>query len=208
MFITFEGIEGVGKTTYLKWMAVQLQQAGVSVITTREPGGTPMGEEIRDILLAHRHERVAPLTELLLMFSARAQHVDTVIRPALARGSWVLCDRFVDATYAYQGGGRGVETHLIEKLEKLVLGDFRPDLTLLFDAPVKVGLSRIKARGNIQDRFEQEKLDFFEAVRFAYQARALQDPVRHQIIDASKTIDEVQKVLLDITTHLIKKQHV
>ena len=202
MFITFEGIEGVGKTTHLKWMAEQLQRAGISVLTTREPGGTPMGEEIRDILLAHRHERVAPLTELLLMFAARAQHVDTVIRPALESGHWVLCDRFVDATYAYQGGGRGVETDLIAKLEKLVLGNFKPDLTLLFDAPIEVGLSRIKERGGVQDRFEQEKLDFFERVRLAYKARADQDPVRHKIIDASKTIDEVQTVLLALTLTL------
>ncbi|HXH55412.1 MAG TPA: dTMP kinase [Gammaproteobacteria bacterium] len=207
MFITFEGIEGVGKTTYLKWMAKQLQQAGIPVLTTREPGGTPMGEEIRDILLAHRHERVAPLTELLLMFAARAQHVDTVIHPALEHGNWVLCDRFVDATYAYQGGGRGVETDLISKLEKLVLGDFKSDLTLLFDAPTDVGLSRIKGRDRVQDRFEQEKLDFFERVRLAYKARADADPLRHKIIDASKTISEVQKALLEMITHLIEKQH-
>lgn len=206
MFITFEGIEGVGKTTHLKWMAEQLQFLGIPVLTTREPGGTPMGEEIRDILLAHRHERVAPLTELLLMFAARAQHVDTVIRPALERGDWVLCDRFVDATYAYQGGGRSVATDLITKLEKLALGDFKPDLTLVFDAPVAVGLNRIKKRG-IQDRFEQEKLEFFERVRLAYKERALQDFVRHKIMDASKTIDEVQKELLDIITSLVEKRH-
>jgi dTMP kinase len=204
MLITFEGIEGVGKTTHLKWMGEQLRHVGIQVLTTREPGGTPMGEEIRDILLAHRHERVAPLTELLLMFAARAQHVDTVIRPALERGDWVLCDRFVDATYAYQGGGRGVAIALIAKLEKLVLEDFKPDLTLLFDAPTLVGLNRVKGRGGIQDRFEQEKVDFFERVRLAYKARADRDPLRHKIIDASKTIDEVQKVLLEMTTYLIR----
>lgn len=208
MFITFEGIEGVGKTTHLKWMAAALSKAGIEVLTTREPGGTPMGEEIRDILLAHRNERVAPLTELLLMFAARAQHVDTIIQPALKRGCWVLCDRFVDASYAYQGGGRGIETTLIEKLEKLVLADFKPDLTLLFDAPVSVGLSRVKGRGGIQDRFEQEKLDFFERVRLAYKARADQDPLRHKIIDASESIEAVQKGLQDITDQLIKKHHV
>lgn len=208
MFITFEGIEGVGKTTHLKWMAAALSKAGIEVLTTREPGGTPMGEEIRDILLAHRNERVAPLTELLLMFAARAQHVDTIIQPALKRGCWVLCDRFVDASYAYQGGGRGIETTLIEKLEKLVLADFKPDLTLLFDAPVSVGLSRVKGRGGIQDRFEQEKLDFFERVRLAYKARADQDPLRHKIIDASESIEAVQKGLQDIIDHLIKKHHV
>lgn len=208
MFITFEGIEGVGKTTHLKWMAAALSKAGIEVLTTREPGGTPMGEEIRDILLAHRNERVAPLTELLLMFAARAQHVDTIIQPALKRGCWVLCDRFVDASYAYQGGGRGIETTLIEKLEKLVLADFKPDLTLLFDAPVSVGLSRVKGRGGIQDRFEQEKLDFFERVRLAYKARADQDPLRHKIIDASESIEAIQKGLQDITDQLIKKHHV
>ncbi|HQY22902.1 MAG TPA: dTMP kinase [Gammaproteobacteria bacterium] len=207
MFITFEGIEGVGKTTHLKWIAQQLQRAGISVLTTREPGGTPIGEEIRDILLAHRHERVAPLTELLLMFAARAQHVDTVIRPALELGHWVLCDRFVDATYAYQGGGRGVETDLIAKLEKLVLGNFKPDLTLLFDAPIALGLSRIKERGGVQDRFEQEKLDFFERVRLAYKTRAEQDPLRHKIIDASKTIDEVQAELLAMITTFYNFSH-
>lgn len=207
MFITFEGIEGVGKTTHLKWMAEQLSHAGIELLTTREPGGTPMGEEIRDILLAHRHERVTPLTELLLMFAARAQHVDTVIRPALDRGQWVLCDRFVDATYAYQGGGRGVETDLIAKLEKLVLGDFKPDLTLLFDAPIEVGLSRVSGRGGIPDRIEQEKLDFFERVRLAYKARADLDPVQYKIIDASKTLLDVQKVLLEISKNLIEKQH-
>lgn len=208
MFITFEGIEGVGKTTHLKWMAEQLSHAGIAVLTTREPGGTPMGEEIRDILLAHRHERVAPLTELLLMFAARAQHVDTVIRPALERGSWVLCDRFVDATYAYQGGGRGVEIVLIEKLEKLVLGDFKPDLTLLFDVPIELGLNRVRGRGGIPDRIEQEKRDFFERVRLAYIARANLDSKRHKIIDTSKTLADVQKMLLEITKNLIEKQHV
>lgn len=208
MFITFEGIEGVGKTTHLKWMAEQLRQAGIAVLTTREPGGTPMGEEIRDILLAHRHERVAPLTELLLMFAARAQHMDTVIHPALERGRWVLCDRFVDATYAYQGGGRGVEIDLIAKLEHLVLGDFKPDLTLLFDAPTLVGLNRLKGRGGVQDRFEQEKLDFFERVRLVYKTRAEQDRKRYKIIDASQSLHEVQKVVLEITKHLIEKQHV
>jgi dTMP kinase len=208
MFITFEGIEGVGKTTHLLYMADQLRAVGIDVLTTREPGGTPMGEEIRDILLAHRHERVAPLTELLLMFAARAQHVDRVIRPALDAKRWVLCDRFVDATYAYQGGGRGVETDLIEKLEKLVLGDFKPDLTLLFDAPIFVGLNRVKSRGGVQDRFEQEQLDFFERVRLAYQARAHYDPERHKIIDASRSLLEVQQSVSEIIENLIQKKYV
>ncbi len=207
MFITFEGIEGVGKTTQLKAMAEMFKQAGLLVLMTREPGGTPMGEEIRNVLLVHRYERVAPLTELLLMFAARAQHVDTVIRPALAQGRIVLCDRFVDATYAYQGGGRGVSFDLIRRLELLVLGDFKPDLTLLFDAPVEIGLNRIKARDPVQDRIEQEKLDFFERVRVAYLSCVEVDPKRYRIIDASQSLETVQQGVSQIATEIIQNFH-
>ncbi len=208
MFITFEGIEGVGKTTHLKWMATALTDVGIPVLVTREPGGTPMGEEIRDILLVHRHERVAPLTELLLMFAARAQHVDTVIRPALAADRWVLCDRFVDATYAYQGGGRGVPEGLIRELESLVLGSFRPDHTILFDTPVEIGLQRVKERNNGHDRFEQEKMDFFERVRMEYLRIARLDPERYEIIDATKPLVEVQQSLSRIMTEILEKHGV
>jgi dTMP kinase len=208
MFISFEGIEGVGKTTHLQYMAAQLKAAGIRILQTREPGGTQMGEEIRDILLAHRHERVAPLTELLLMFAARAQHVDTIIRPALAEGHWVLCDRFVDATYAYQGGGRGVPQSMITELEILTLGDFHPDLTILLDAPPVVGLERVRSRGNAHDRFEQEKLDFFERVRVVYQQRAEQHPERYRVIDATKSLESIQKIIRDLSLRLIEKSHV
>jgi dTMP kinase len=205
MFITFEGIEGVGKTTHLKWMAEAFKQVGIPVLVTREPGGTPMGEEIRDILLVHRHERVAPMTELLLMFAARAQHVDTVIKPALAQGLWVLCDRFVDATFAYQGGGRGMAMDTISDLEKLVLGDFHPDCTLVFDAPAEIGLQRVRGRGTHPDRFEQEKIDFFEKVRAVYQARAKSDLKRYKLINAAKTLSDVQAEVAEIVNDLIKK---
>lgn len=160
MFITFEGIEGVGKTTHLAFTVEILKRAGISVIATREPGGTVMGEEIRDVLLKHRHESVHPLTELLLMFAARIQHVETIIRPHLNKGDWVICDRFTDATYAYQGGGRGMPLSSIEHLEKLVLGNFKPDLTFLLDASPSISLQRIRGRGGHPDRFELEKQAF------------------------------------------------
>lgn len=202
MFITFEGIEGVGKTTHLNFMTQELQKKGISLIVTREPGGTPIGEEIRDILLAHRYERVAPMAELLLMFAARAQHVDTVIQPALKAGQWVLCDRFTDATYAYQGGGRGIIAEDIAALEQLVLGSFRPDLTIIFDAPADVGLKRIRIRGNHADRFEQEKMEFFERVRKTYLSHASQNPLRYKVIDATLSLAQVQNQVLDLIKSL------
>lgn len=192
MFISFEGIEGVGKSTQLAFVEQMLVEAGVSVVVTREPGGTRMGEEIRDVLLSHRDEHVVPMTELLLMFAARSQHVGTVIRPALERNAWVLCDRFVDATYAYQGGGRGLPISLIERLETLVLQGFKPDRTLVFDAPPEIGLERVKKRG-AQDRIEQEKIDFFRRVRTVYQERAATDPKRYHLIDATQSIESVKE---------------
>ncbi len=204
MFITFEGIEGVGKTTQIKLMAEQLANAGISAVVTREPGGTPMGEEIRDILLKARQEQVAPLTELLLMFAARAQHVDMVIRPALERGQWVLCDRFIDATYAYQGGGRGVPLETIQGLDHWVLGDFQPNYTLILDAPIEEGLQRINRRG-ITDRFEQEKMDFFQRVRETYLTRASLDKNRYKIIDANKPLQAVQSDVAGFVNTLIEK---
>jgi len=205
MFITFEGIEGVGKTTQLKSAAERLTLAGIPNLVTREPGGTEMGEEIRDILLAHRNEPVIPMTELLLMFAARVQHVATVIQPALTKGYWVLCDRFVDASYAYQGGGRGISMKDIGILEQLTLGDFRSDHVFLFDAPVMVGLNRVKGRGIAHDRFEQEKTEFFERIRNAYLMRAKKEVNRYSLIDATKSMTEIQNSVSNIIQHLIEQ---
>lgn len=191
MFISFEGIEGLGKTTHLKRLADLLREKGCKVVVTREPGGTPMGEEIRDVLLAHRHEVVTPMTELLLMFAARAQHVATIIKPALAEGAFVLCDRFMDASFAYQGGGRGMELEKIRSLETLVLNQFQPDLTFLLDAKPSVGLERIRGRAGHPDRFELEKIEFFERVRATYLTRAIENPKRFRVIDAERPLEAV-----------------
>jgi dTMP kinase len=190
-FITVEGGEGVGKTTQLAFIREYLEQAGHRVVLTREPGGTALGEEIRSLLLGHRHDGMAPATETLLMFAARAEHLERVIRPALAAGCWVLCDRFTDATYAYQGGGRGVSPERIAVLEDWVQGELRPDLTLLFDLPVAAGLERAGRRG-AADRFEREKADFFERVRAAYLERAWRDPDRHRIVNAARPVETVR----------------
>ncbi|MGD8832811.1 MAG: dTMP kinase, partial [Pseudomonadales bacterium] len=165
-FITLEGGEGVGKSTNLEVVVKRVEAAGHPVLTTREPGGTPLAEEIRDLFLEVRAEPVAGITELLLIFAARAQHLETVIRPALAAGTWVVCDRFTDATYAYQGGGRGLSTSKIEALETLVQGTLQPDLTLYLDVPVNVGQARIANRAH--DRMEREAVAFYEAVRAVY----------------------------------------
>ncbi len=202
MFITFEGSEGLGKTTHLKFVASQLAAKHIPYIITREPGGTETGEEIRDILLKHRNELVDPMAELLLMFAARAQHITTVIKPALDAGKWVLCDRFVDASYAYQGGGRLVPEADIEMLEKLVLKGFKPDLVLLFDASPALGLQRVKGRDLHPDRFEKEKIEFFERIRNAYLMRARKDPKRYRILDASQRLETVQAALLTILDEL------
>jgi dTMP kinase len=208
MFITFEGIEGMGKTTHLQWMAQKLNEAHIPIILTREPGGTPMGEEIRDVLLAHRHEKVAVMTELLLMFAARAQHIEMVIQKALDEKKWVLCDRFIDATYAYQGGGRGVKKEIIAQLESLVLPHLKPDYTLIFDAPAEIGLKRVQERKQAQDRIEQEKIDFFERVRQAYLMNATSDPTRYRIIDATKPLAEVQETVSIFLNKLLADYHV
>ncbi|MBF7141517.1 MULTISPECIES: dTMP kinase [Pseudomonas] len=191
LFITLEGPEGAGKSTNRDYLAARLRDAGMDVQLTREPGGTPLAERIRELLLAPSDEPMAVDTELLLMFAARAQHIDQVIRPALARGAVVVCDRFTDATYAYQGGGRGISVSRIAELEAFVQGSLRPDLTLVFDLPVDVGLARAAARGRL-DRFEQEARSFFDAVRQAYLARAATDPQRYEIIDASLPLAKVQ----------------
>jgi len=194
LFITLEGPEGAGKTTNREFLAERLRAAGRQVLLTREPGGTPLAERIRELLLTPSDEPMASDTELLLMFAARAQHLEQVIRPALAAGKVVLCDRFTDATYAYQGGGRGLSEERIAVLETFVQGDLRPDLTLVFDLPVEVGLARAAARGRLA-RFEQEGREFFEAVRQAYLRRAARYPERYRVIDAGQPLDQVQQQL-------------
>ena len=192
LFVTLEGPEGAGKSTNREYLADRLRARGLDVVLTREPGGTPLAERIRDLLLTPADEPMAIDTELLLVFAARAQHLAQVIRPALARGAVVLCDRFTDATYAYQGGGRGLPLERIAQLETFVQGDLRPDLTLIFDLPVEVGLARAAARGRL-DRFEQEGIRFFEAVRSAYLQRAEAAPSRYRVLDAGQPLSAVQR---------------
>lgn len=190
-FITVEGIEGVGKSTNLSFAANELRRAGHAVVETREPGGTALGERIRDLLLSP-DTRIAPLTELFLMFAARATHLDEVIRPALSSGKWVVCDRFTDASHAYQGGGRGLPAATIDTLASLVQGTLRPDLTLLLDAPLSVSAERQAGRGH-RDRFEQEPAEFFGRVRQAYLDLAAGDTARVRLIDASRPLADVQE---------------
>ncbi len=204
LFITLEGPEGAGKSTNREYLAELLMQAGIEVVLTREPGGTPLAERIRELLLAPDSEIMAVDTELLLMFAARAQHLAGVIRPALARGAVVLCDRFTDATYAYQGGGRGLAHERIAILEQFVQGDLRPDLTLVFDLPVEVGLARAAARGKL-DRFEKEQQSFFEAVRQTYLARAAQAPERYRVLDAAQPLSQVQADLAALFPALLER---
>ena len=190
--MTLEGIEGVGKTTQLTLLAEALRNRHLPLLVTREPGGTPIGNEIRQVLLTPRADTMNPKTELLLMFAARAQHLSQIVWPALTQGQHVLCDRFTDASYAYQGGGRGIPSSEIGLLESLVQGDFRPDCVFILDADPKLALSRAKSRGGL-DRIELEELTFFERVRAAYLARAKQDPPRYRIIDASASPDMVHQ---------------
>ncbi|PLW68911.1 dTMP kinase [Pseudohalioglobus lutimaris] len=201
LFITVEGVEGVGKSTNMRFLEEQLRDRGINLVVTREPGGTALGEDIREVLLRPRPEPVAASAELLLMFAARAQHINQVIEPALAAGCWVLCDRFTDATYAYQGGGRQLPVEMIRDLERLVQGDLRPDYTLLLDAPVDVGLSRAGDRGEL-DRFEQEQLGFFERVRATYLQLAKEGGGRYHIIDAACPLTEVQQQLEEVCHEL------
>ena len=201
-FLTIEGTEGVGKSTNLAFVADWLRARGIEVIVTREPGGTPLAEEIRSLLLNKREEAVDETAELMLVFAARAQHLAQVIKPALARGAWVLSDRFTDATYAYQGGGRGLRKSTIEQLEQLVQGDLRPDLTLILDIDVELGLNRARQRGEL-DRFESEAIVFFERVRAAYRQRAETTPARYALVDAGKTLEEVQIEIGHVLSRLI-----
>ena len=189
-FITVEGGEGAGKSTQITRIAQWLHERGHTVVQTREPGGTALAEKLRDILLDNDNVALSSLAELLLMFASRAEHLDDLIRPALERGETVICDRFTDATWAYQGGGRGLPSKPISTLEQLVHGDLQPDLTLLFDLPVAVGLERA-ARRSASDRFESESLAFFERVRDAYLERAARFPERFVLIDAEQDEDSV-----------------
>jgi len=201
-FITLEGSEGVGKTTSLKFVKSCIENAGHKVLVTREPGGTPLAEDLRAILLANRDETVEPDTELLLMFAARCQHVNQVIKPALDAGTWVLSDRFVDASYAYQGGGRGIDFERIKHIEDWCLSNFNPDLTVLLDMSVEEGMARTRQRG-APDRFETEKMDFYESIRQAYLKRAEQEPSRIKVIDASPSIEEVQSGLNQLLSNYL-----
>ena len=195
-FITVEGTEGVGKTTNIQRITEWLDGRGIVYISTREPGGTALGEKIRDLLLDKDNTGMAASAELLLMFAARAQHLEEKIIPALAAGTWVLCDRFTDATYAYQGFGRGLNLEHIERLEALVQGDLHPDFTLILDIDPELGMSRVRARGEL-DRFESEALEFFDRVRAGYRERANANPSRYCLVDASAPLTVVQEHIVE-----------
>jgi len=206
LFITLEGGEGAGKSTQMAFVQQRLQDSlqtvGKNLQVTREPGGTVLGEQIRELLLDHRQTAMNSDTELLLMFAARAQHLAQLIRPALVAGDWVLCDRFTDATYAYQGGGRGIALNRIAALEDWVQGELRPDLVLLLDLPVETGMARAGERGEL-DRFEREQRTFFERVRQTYRERAAAEPGRYRIIDAAQDIEQVQAQIDIVLTPLL-----
>ncbi|MEH6500435.1 MAG: dTMP kinase [Pseudoalteromonas distincta] len=206
LFITLEGPEGAGKSTNLRVLAQALANAGCDPLLTREPGGTPVAERIRDVLLSHHDEPMCADAELLLMFAARAQHLNALIKPALAAGRVVISDRFTDATYAYQGGGRGIAHERIATLETWVQGDLRPDLTLIFDVPVDVGMARARARSEL-DRFEVEQSSFFEAVRNTYLQRARAEPQRYRIIDASGNLEQVAEAMQPLIKEILERWH-
>lgn len=198
-FITLEGLDGAGKSTHLTHLVDRLRKQGKTVVQTREPGGTPLGEKLRTLLLS---EPMHLETEALLMFAARREHLAQVIVPALERGDWVVCDRFTDASFAYQGGGRGLELSKLETLERWVQGDLAPDLTLLFDVETDIALGRVQQMNRELDRFEQEKREFFDRVRSAYLDRARRNPLRVRVIDGRRAIPEIQKELEEITITL------
>lgn len=197
-FITLEGMDGAGKSTHISTIIKTLEANGHEVVSTREPGGTPLGERLRTLLL---HEAMHAETETLLMFAARREHIAQVIQPALARGAYVLSDRFTDATYAYQCGAKGVSADKINQLEQWVHQDLQPDLTLLFDVPVEVSVARL-AGARSPDKFERESADFFRKIRDAYLTRAAQNPQRFIVIDASKSLDEVSKTVKELIATL------
>lgn len=207
-FITLEGIEGVGKSTVQQFIANAIaKHTKTHVVQTREPGGTPLAEKIRDLALKHTAEPIFPTTELLLMFAARAQHIHEVILPALSEGAYVVSDRFVDASYAYQGGGRGIDMNLIEALETVTCGTLKADLVIILDAPVEVGMARAKQR-EVFDRFESEKLAFFEKVRAVYLSRAKLDPKRYAIVDASQPLARVYEQLERVLAERVWRESV
>lgn len=197
LFITLEGIEGAGKSTAVDFIEDFLTKEGHDVIKTREPGGTVIGEQIREILLKNENYTLTYDTELLLVFSARAQHMQEVILPALSSGKIILCDRFTDASYAYQGGGRGIDASRINLLEKWVQGDLRPNLTLLFDLDVNIGMQRSKKRSDA-DRFEREEINFFEKIRNTYLERAKNEPQRFRIINSASSLESVKEQIITI----------
>jgi dTMP kinase len=203
-FISIEGIEGAGKSTQLAFIQRYLTDKRQKLVVTREPGGTDLGEQIRTLLLTPTDTAMAVDTELLLMFAARAEHIAQVIKPALERDDWVLSDRFVDATFAYQGGGRGIDLHRINALSDWALQGLQTDVTFLFDLPVELGQQRVLSRNQGVDRFEQEKVDFFQRIRESYLQRAQHDPNRIKVIDASKTIVEIELQLTTLLDNLIK----
>ena len=200
-FITLEGIDGAGKSTHHAWLVETLRQRGKTVVAAREPGGTPLGEKLRELLL---HHPMHLETEALLMFAARREHLDKIILPALARGDWVVSDRFTDASFAYQGGGRGLAREKLEALETWVQDGLRPDLTLLFDAPTEVAQERLAGAGAAPDRFEQEQQAFFERVRQAYLDRAAREPERIVRIDSTQSLDNIKKLLEEIVLTICK----
>ena len=197
-FITLEGMDGAGKSTHIPHIIALLQAQGHEVVSTREPGGTDLGERLRELVL---HETMHVETETLLMFAARKEHIECVIKPALARGAYVLSDRFTDATYAYQSGAKGLDANKIEALEQWVQGEFQPDLTLLFDVPVEVSVERLRATRS-PDKFERENAEFFSRIRLAYLQRASANPNRFRVIDANKPLDEVAKTVESIILSL------
>jgi len=201
-FITVEGTEGVGKSTNMAFIEDWLKNAGKELVITREPGGTALGEKLRGVLLDAKEQSMSDDTELLLMFAARAQHLKEVIQPALDSGKWVLCDRFTDSTYAYQGGGRGIDMTRIADLEQWVQGDLRPDMTFILDLPIDIGLERAGKR-SAPDRFELEKHDFFNNVRDTFLARAAAQPQRYQVIDASPALDVVQNSIQTVLEKMV-----
>ena len=204
-FITFEGVDGAGKSTHLEWFADALRKRGLDVVVTREPGGTPLGEQLREILL---RQAMSIGTEAMLMFAARLEHIEQVIKPALRADKWVISDRFSDASFAYQGGGRGMDWGKLRQLEQWVHPDLQPDLTLYFDVPVEVARQRLKMSGRAGandvslDRFEQEQADFFERVRAGYLKRIQENPQRYAVIDAARSLDSVKLELEVIISKL------
>ncbi|MEM8563360.1 MAG: dTMP kinase [Pseudomonadota bacterium] len=200
--MTVEGGEGVGKSTNLAFVERHLHDQGIDFVRSREPGGSILGEQLRSLLLNVREDEISPMAELLMMFAARAQHIKTLIEPNLKAGKWVLCDRFTDATYAYQCGGRGIAQSTVQRLEALVQQTLRPDLTLLLDAPIETGMARAKKRGQL-DRMEREELAFFERVRAKYLAMAEEEPERYRIVDASMPLVSVQEAVAHVCTQAV-----